>query len=238
MPSSGIINCMNISKTFVTKPALKNISFSVNEGESIALVGANGAGKSTLFNIISGLLRPDEGSCSILGTTSESLTPDDRGKIGFIADHAGPIPWASTHDLAILYSKLYPNWDRRKYEYVIKAWNIDVYRRLNNLSKGQKRLAELALITAIQPRIMILDEPFDGLDAVVRINIQKFLVNLQRKERITILYATHIISELTSVANRMMVLKGGNLVYDQPIRDDTESPDVIFRKLYVMEIEK
>lgn len=237
MPSSDIINCKNISKSFVTIPALKDISFSVNEGESIALVGANGAGKSTLFNIILGLLKPDEGSCSILDTTSELLTPDDRGKIGFIADHAGPIPWASTHDLATLYSKLYFNWDKKKYEHIIKTWNIDIYRRLNNLSKGQKRLAELALITAIQPKIMVLDEPFDGLDAVVRINVQKFLVNLQQKERITILYATHIISELSSVANRMIVLKSGNLVYDQPITNDTESPDAIFRKLYVMEIE-
>jgi ABC-2 type transport system ATP-binding protein len=232
-----VISCRAVTKAYGTIRALQNISLSINEGESVAVVGANGAGKSTLFNIMVGLLQPDDGTCSIAGTASGQLAPQHRAKIGFIADHAGPIPWATSHDLAQLYAKIYPKWDQKRYEQVIASWKIDSYRRLKNLSKGQKRLAEIALVTAIQPALLILDEPFDGLDAVMRIKIQKLLRDLQEKMNTTILYATHIVTELSSVADRMVVLQNGNLIYDQPLTCGGESPDVLFRKLYAVEIE-
>lgn len=236
MASAEIVKCTGITKSYGTIVALKNITLSMCEGESVALAGANGAGKSTLFNIICGLLKSDEGTCSIVGTSSGALTPQHRAKIGFIADHAGPIPWASANDLAMLYSKIYADWDGEFFNTVISSWKIDRYRRLNNLSKGQKRLAEIALIMSIRPAIMILDEPFDGLDAVMRIKIQNHLRNLQQQSSTTILYATHIITELSSIADRMLVLRAGDLVYDQPVATAHESPDAIFRRLYSTEI--
>lgn len=231
-----IITCSTVSKTYGTIVALKNISLSINRGESVALVGANGAGKSTLFNIMLGLLKADEGTCTILGTDTKSLTQRHRARIGFIADHAGPIPWASAHDLATLYRNIYPSWNKTRFDSVTTAWHIDIYRRLNNLSKGQKRLAEIALVTAIQPQIVILDEPFDGLDAVMRIKIQKLLRELHGKDGITILYATHIISEVSSVADRMVVLQDGMLAYDELVMDSPETPEEVFRRLYTAEL--
>jgi ABC-2 type transport system ATP-binding protein len=231
-----VISCSNISKTYINVNALVDISMVIHKGESVALVGANGAGKTTLFNILLGLLRPDEGACSILGVVSDKITPDIRARIGFIADHAGPIPWASSDDIARLYSSLYPKWNKKLYLDLMNSWMLDPGRRLNQLSKGQKRLAEIAITAATEPQIIILDEPFNGLDAVMRIQIQRLLRQLQKENNVTILYATHILTELFSVADRMVVLRLGSIVYDSVLKEYGETPENIFIRLYNEEI--
>jgi ABC-2 type transport system ATP-binding protein len=231
-----IIEFRNIVKTYCGVKVLNDISFVVEKGEAVAVVGANGSGKSTLFNILLGLLKPDEGSCSIFGIDSEKIISATRGRIGFIADHAGPVSWASAYDLAKLYSKIYSRWDKDRYADLIRTWRIDEYRRLNQLSKGQKRLAEIALIVSINPDILILDEPFDGLDAVMRIKIQKLIRDLHTNENMTIMYATHILTELPLVADRMFVLRQGNIVYDRQIDSASGSPEGIFKELYHEEL--
>ncbi|HEX2958963.1 MAG TPA: ABC transporter ATP-binding protein [Chitinispirillaceae bacterium] len=236
MTHDEIINCSNITKTYGDVDALRGVSISVNRGESVAIAGANGAGKSTLFNILLGLLKPEQGSSSIAGINSTEITCEIREIIGFIADHASPVPWASPHDLAKLYSKIYSNWDQARYKEFITTWKIDEFRRLQQLSKGQKRLAEIALILSINPEVLILDEPFDGLDAVMRIKIQKLLRNIQVTRNTTILYATHILTELPFVADRMIVMRLGRIVYDQKISSDNNSPDSIFKELYQEEL--
>lgn len=233
---SKVISCSHISKSYLTLTALTNISLTITQGESVALVGANGAGKSTLFNILLGLLKPDNGECSIFGVATEKITPEIRAQIGFIADHASPVPWASSDDIARLYSSLYPKWNKQLYVELTDSWSLDRTRKLNQLSKGQKRLAEIALTAAVQPELFILDEPFDGLDALMRIQIQRLLRDLQKKQNVTIIYATHILSELFSIADRMIVLRQGNIVHDGILKDTTETPENIFIRLYNTEL--
>lgn len=171
----------NIEKNYGENQVLKKVSFTFEKGKIYGLLGRNGAGKTTLFNILLGLLRPDEGTCSILGVAPEKITPQIRAQIGFIADHAEPIPWASSNDIAKLYSCLYPKWNKQLYSDLMNSWMIDPGRRLNQLSKGQKRLAEIAITAATEPNIIILDEPFNGLDAVMRIQIQRLSGSSRKK---------------------------------------------------------
>jgi ABC-2 type transport system ATP-binding protein len=198
----------------------------------VAVVGANGAGKTTLFNVMLGLCAPDTGGCSILGAPSANLPPSIRGRLSFVADHAGPIPWASACDIARLYRILYPRWNQETFDRLLSSWHIDAFRRLNQLSKGQKRLAELALAAAIEPGILMLDEPFNGLDAVMRIHVQNLLRSMQRESGATILYATHILTELPAVADRMIVVRKGTVVYDAALGSDGKQPHEIFSELY------
>jgi ABC-2 type transport system ATP-binding protein len=236
MSEKLIVECKQISKYYGKVQALNLVSINIKEGESVAIVGANGAGKSTLFNIILGLLKPDNGICSIFCINSNSIKPSHRANIGFIADHASPVPWASSSEIANLYSKIYPNWSRINFENAVNDWSIDKNKRLMDLSKGQKRLAEMALIIGINPRILILDEPFDGLDAIMRIKTQNLLRTMQKERKTTILYATHILTELSIVADRLIVLKRGNVVYDQSIKCSQNTPENIFREHYFAEI--
>lgn len=234
--NNEIIICSKITKYYITLKALSDVSFTIKEGESVALVGANGSGKTTLFNIILGLLKPQEGICTVLGTDSRNIPPEIRAQTGFVSDSAGFLPWATTNEIAGLFSSLYPQWNRDKYLELIDFCRVDPYRRLNRLSKGQKRLAEIALAGSIQPKIMILDEPFNGLDAVMRIRIQNMLREFQKQQGMTILYATHILSELSSVADRMIILRSGEIVYDDVIKNSDMSPGTVFEKYYSKDI--
>jgi ABC-2 type transport system ATP-binding protein len=237
MNSNEIISCRNIVKFYDSVKALSDVSFSVEQGESLSVVGANGAGKTTLFNIIMGFNRPDEGVCKIFGTNTEQITPSLREKIGLIADHASPVPWASANDIARLYSSLYKGWNKDIFLENVALWKIDIYRKLNQLSKGQKRLAEIALVVATVPQLLILDEPFNGLDSVMRISIQRLLKKMQKQDKMTIVYSTHIISELSSVADRMLVLRSGMNVFDRRLSDFSEKPEEIFVRFYSNELD-
>jgi ABC-2 type transport system ATP-binding protein len=236
MKKNEVISCQNVTKKYDAITALNNFSVTINEGEAVAIVGANGAGKTTFFNILLGLTRASEGTCYILGVNSSDINPSVRSKVAFIADHASPVPWASSDDIAKLYSSLYPLWDQHLFVELTASWKIDRKRRLNNLSKGQKRLAELSLVASCQPDIIILDEPFNGLDSVMRIQIQRLLKKLQLKRNKTIVYATHILPEIESVADRMIVLRSGELIYNCSINKMSEPPEEVFVRLYNNEI--
>lgn len=236
MKFNKIIRCKDIHKSYATLNALSKIEIEIEQGESVAIIGANGAGKTTLFNIMLGLLRPTTGYCEICGVQSSMITPKIRENIGFVADHASPIPWATTSDIAKLYSSLYKKWNKKLFLENMEAWGVDAYRRMNQLSKGQKRLAEIALITATNPEVLILDEPFNGLDAVMRITIQRLLKKLQNENKMTIVYATHIITELPSIADRMIVLRYGEKLFDKKLSAFNESPEEVFVHLYREEL--
>jgi ABC-2 type transport system ATP-binding protein len=231
-----MIQLQNISKQFGTTPALRAVNLSVEQGESVVIVGANGAGKTTLFNIVLGLVSPDEGVCTVLGKRSTGYTSTMRQRIAFVADHASPVPWASALDIAKLYAHLYTGWNQACFDELTSAWNLDSTKRLNTLSKGQKRLAEIALVAASQPDIVVLDEPFNGLDAVMRIQIQRLLRRMQKERGATILHATHILAEVRTLADRMVTLRAGEIVFDTSLDDRSLDPVEIFHDLYKHEI--
>lgn len=228
MNISKIIAFKNVTKSYNSVTAVKDVSFIIEEGESVALVGANGAGKTTLFNILLGLINPDFGESFLLNSHSLNISTDILSQINFIADHASPIPWASSNDIASLYRSIYPQWNNNKYTKLMDLFNIDENRRLNRLSKGQKRLAEISLALATTPKILILDEPFNGLDALMRIQVQKILKKTQVETGLSILYSTHIISELHSIADRMIILLKGQIIFDQKLTDNNITPEKIF----------
>jgi len=232
MPDSPIIEITGISKTFIAIPALKEISFAIAAGESVALLGANGAGKSTLFNIVMGFIAPDCGTVKVLGNTKFPYPHSLREEIAIVADHAGPVPWASAVDLAKLYAAIYRRWDDGLFRSLADQWAIDVFRRLNALSKGQKRLAELALIAACRPSVLVLDEPFNELDPVMRVRVQKELRRMQRTDGTTVFYATHILTEVKAVADRIIVLKAGAKVADAVIGENDGGAEAVFMRHY------
>ncbi len=216
--------------------AVDGVSFEVAPGESVAMVGENGCGKTTLLSLLLGLVNPDPppdgGEVQTLGVASVAASSVAKQQIALIADYAGPVPWAPVCEVAHLYGSLYPAWDMAQWEALIARWHLPRNAPLNTMSKGQRRLAEVALAVAAHPRLMVLDEPFNGLDPVMRHEIQVLLARLRTEESLTLLYSTHILTEVQTLADRLLVLRHGKLLLDSPIAELAEGVEGAFLKFY------
>jgi len=236
MDSIPIIETRKLAKTYDGIKALSCFDLIVERGESVALLGANGAGKTTLINLILGIINPnappDGGESIVMGCSSASLTPSIKSGIGLISGEASPAPWASSTDLAGFFASIYADWDSAWFIRCIESWGIDGKRRLQSLSKGQRRLAEIALVTAIRPRLLVLDEPFDGLDTVNRMGINVLFRGMQRDSGTTILYTTHVLEEAGKLADRVVILRGGVKAVDCAIDALQEPLEQVFKRHY------
>lgn len=233
-----ILKAESLTKTYSTTTALSNFSLEMNKGEFVALLGANGAGKSTFIRISLGLDSPEAppagGQIKLFDVPSSNLKSTDLQKIGYISSDISPIPWASVSDIAEFYATIYKKWDKKLFATYLSRWTLDKNKKLKDLSKGQRRLSEFALIFSYAPEFLILDEPFDGLDAVNRIDLQSILKDLQIKKRTTILYTTHVLDEVEKLAERLVIIREGKKVYDKPVSNSTDTTENIFKRHYGM----
>jgi ABC-type nitrate/sulfonate/bicarbonate transport system ATPase subunit len=224
-PSLPAISIANLGYTYRTvtppRPALEEISFDVRAGEFVALIGANGTGKSTLLKLIAGLSRPDAGSVRIHGSAVQG--PDPR--IGFVFQEPRLLPWRSTVDNVALPLEL-AGWSitlRRKRVAELMALvgleGVDELRP-HQLSGGMRQRAAIARALALEPSVLLLDEPFSSLDALTRERFNAELQVIWRETKTTILLVTHAIGEAILLGDRVLVLAGhpGRLVADIPRR--------------------
>jgi ABC-2 type transport system ATP-binding protein len=231
-----VLKTDSLTKTYVTVPALRDVSLTVTRGESVALLGANGSGKTTLINLLLGLVQPDPppdgGEARLLGRTSGRLDASVKQRVGLVSDTASPMPWASAYQIARFYRELYPLWDMDAFMSRIAQWELDTSRKLNALSKGQRRLAEIALATSYRPELLLLDEPFNGLDPVHRLQVRTMLRQLREESGLTILYATHALSDVAKLAERVVILKAGRVALDQLVSAMSGDVDSVFLDTY------
>ncbi len=216
-----IIKTDKISKSYGSLRALDEVSLSIERGEAVALIGVNGSGKTTLINTILGFSssdgEPHGGFSSLLGIESKKISQKTRQLIGCISDATTPMPWARLGDLASFYGKIYENWDESLFDTRVELWNLDTSRSLTQMSKGQKRLSEFALVLATKPEILFLDEPFNELDPQHRNDLALILSKERSERQLTLLYSTHALSEIPQIAHRLLMMKKGKLVLDNEI---------------------
>lgn len=188
-------------------PALSHISFSVAEGEFVALVGPSGCGKSTLLNLIAGLLRPEQGSITIYGNPLQ----DSKLAIGYMLQKDHLFEWRTVYENVILgleiQKKMTP--DRlKRVEKLLFDYGLSDFKqaRPSQLSGGMRQRAALIRTLALEPSLLLLDEPFSALDYQTRLNVSDDIGKIIRKEKKTALLVTHDISEAISMADRVIVL--------------------------------
>jgi len=234
-----VISASALTKTYVSKRAVDHFSLSVNEGESIALVGANGSGKTTLIHLLLGLTAPDSppdgGESRIFDTPSLRLSTAHKQRIGYISDDSAPMPWARLRDLRGFYRRIYTKWDDDAFQERVREWQLDTSRRLCEMSKGQRRLAEIALVTSYAPDILILDEPFNGLDPIHRHQIARLLRRMNEERGMLLFYSTHVLPEIPKLADRLILIKDETMVIDAAISSLPESVEDTFYKEYCVE---
>ncbi|WP_144392508.1 ABC transporter ATP-binding protein [Pleionea sediminis] len=205
----NIIEVKNLQKSFKKNVVISNLSFSVKQGSVLGLLGTNGAGKTTLLQTMLGFESKDEGICTILGSDSPNLSAKVKQKISFVPQEPGLLEWMKVKQIIAYTKSFYCEWDDSLVDQLLKEWSIDSEQVIDKMSVGQKQKLAIILALANKPEILILDEPVASLDPVSRRNFIKKLIELNLDENRSILFSTHITSDLERVAAEVMILKDG-----------------------------
>lgn len=201
-------------------PVLSNVSFHIAPGEFVAIVGPSGCGKSTLLSIISGLLQPEEGTIAFSNPDGTLNYP----KIGYMLQHDHLFEWRSVYQNAILGLEIGKKLTKESKEQVLQLMkSYDLYKfkdkRPSELSGGMKQRAALIRTLALDPKLLLLDEPFSALDYQTRLMVSADICRIIRENKKTALLITHDLSEAISLADRVLILsrRPATVKYEVPI---------------------
>jgi len=209
----SVVEINHLEKRFGKKAVLQDVHLQVEQGSILGLVGVNGAGKTTLLHTVLGLLKPDAGESTVFGEPSWDLSPAAKGRIGFVLQKFDAFEWMRVRQLLDFSRAFYSDWDTQKAEQLRAMWDLDPKARVRNLSEGQKQ--RLAIVQALShnPDLLILDEPVASLDPQARRLFIRQLIEMNAEEEKTIVFSTHIISDLERVAAKIALMKNGGIYY-------------------------
>ena len=206
------IDVRGLAKSYGRTPALQPISLDIPEGSIFALLGHNGAGKTTLLKLVMNILRPGAGEATVLGEPSTSLSGDDFARIGYVSENQELPGWMKVGDFLRYQSGFYPQWNDTA---LIRRFDLPLKRKLKNLSRGQRMKVALASILAFRPALIVLDEPFSGLDPLVRDELIEALLDTVSDQPTTILLSSHDLAEIESFATHVAFLHNGRLLFSE-----------------------
>ena len=211
-----MIQVERLTKKFQTYTALNQISVSVQPGSVFGLVGSNGAGKSTLLRTIAGIYKPDSGTVAIDGTPIFEH-PNVKNDIFFISDFPYFIPQSNMKEMAKFYASMYSNWSHERYREFCSLFPIEEKMKISSMSKGMQRQVALICALSTQPKVLLMDEIFDGLDPVMRQLLKKLLAREVSERNITVMIASHNLRELEDVCDHVGLLHQGGVVFEQEL---------------------
>jgi sulfate transport system ATP-binding protein len=230
------IEVSRVSKTFGSFVALDDVSFTVKQGELLALLGPSGSGKTTLLRIIAGLERPDSGTVLFDGDDATRRDPRDRG-VGFVFQHYALFRHMTVNDNVAFGLRVRPRAQRpsdaeirARVKELLALVQLDYLgdRYPSELSGGQRQRVALARALAVQPKVLLLDEPFGALDAKVRQDLRRWLRRLHAEIHLTSVFVTHDQEEALELANRVVVMNDGRIEQDGTPEEVLEQPATPF----------
>jgi len=208
-----MIRVADLWKTFGRYDALRGLSFEVPEGSALALIGANGAGKTTTIKILMNIFKPSRGMATVLGVDSRAISPRELTQIGYVSENQ-EMPGRLTVDEYLDYLRpFYPRWDKGLETLIRHQLFLPPDRKISDLSHGMRMKMALACALPYRPRLLILDEPFSGLDPLVRDEFMEGL--LQQAGEMTILMSSHDLGEIDGVATHVTLLDQGRLLFEE-----------------------
>jgi ABC-2 type transport system ATP-binding protein len=238
------IEIENLVKYFGGRCVLDGIDLQVPRGCIYGLLGRNGAGKTTLIRILQGLEPPTRGRTALLGEDSTCLSAGTHGRIGYVAEGHNLIQGYKVRRLVNLCRGLARQWNAEFFTHLIDTFRLPMDRKVKELSAGMRAQLNLALAMAIDPELLILDDPTLGLDTVARRQFLELAIDLIQNEGRTILFSSHILADVERIADRIGILVAGNLVVDcalDHLKDRVKKLQVVFPErppddLYLTEI--
>ena len=214
------IECDSLSRSFGATRAVDAVSLVVPEGSIFALLGPNGSGKTTTLKMLLNLLRPSSGSVKVLGVDSRELTKDHFQRIGYVTEDQKYHEWMTVEQMVAYYRPLYRRWNSELFERLDKRFGLPKDRPLGKLSRGMRVKAILLATLPFEPELLVLDEPFGGLDPQVRDDfINAMLEAIDSDKPHSVIVSSHDIAEVERLADWVGILQGGRLVMSSPMDD-------------------
>lgn len=211
---SQALELRDIEKRYGDLPVLRSLNMTVNEGEIYGFLGRNGAGKSTALRIIMGITRANSGDIRLFGDHVKQDDPLPRRQIGYVAQEQHFYDWMTAVKLGKFVSGFYPTWDDAEYRHLLHGLEVPTDRRIREFSGGMHSKLALSLALASKPKLLLLDEPTAGLDAVAR----REFIDIVRDEAVrahrTTLFSSHLIDEVELAADKVGVLDDGVMRFE------------------------
>ncbi len=212
-----MIQARNVWKKFGRFEALQGLSFTVPEASAYALVGANGAGKTTTIKLAMNIIEPSRGNIEVLGADSRRLSPQEFRQIGYVSENQEMPGRLGVAEFLAYLRPFYPTWDRALEDSICRQLRLPPDRKIRDLSHGMRMKMALACALPFRPRLLVLDEPFSGLDPLVRDEFMEGL--LGQAGEMTMFISSHELSELDGVATHVAFLEQGKLMFEESMSD-------------------
>lgn len=228
---ANIINVASLSKSYGRKNVLNDISFQIEEGSIVGLLGPNGCGKTTLIKILTGLIKDHTGTVKI---DNDEPGPYTKSIVAFLPDKSYLPDWMRPIDAIEFFADFYADFDKAKAEKMVYDFRLDPKQKLKTMSKGQQEKLCLILVMCRQAKLYILDEPLGGLDPASRSAILDLIMTNYAKNA-SVLISTHLINDVEKIFNRVLMINDGKLIVNahvDEIREKGKSVEEVFKEVF------
>ena len=213
-----MLEMKNVTKTFGTFKALDDLSMTVPKGAIYGLVGPNGAGKSTAIRLLTGIYQPDCGEVTLEGMRIFE-NPKQKARIGYIPDDIFYFPSASLEEMRKFYAGIYKNFDHDLFDRLYEVFQLPKKGPIRRFSKGMQKQAAFHLTICTRPDLLILDEPVDGLDPVMRRQVWNLILSDVAQRESTVLISSHNLRELEDICDHVGIMDHGKMLLERSLED-------------------
>jgi ABC-2 type transport system ATP-binding protein len=220
--SQAPLQVSGLTHRYDAKVVLDRVDLSLEPGSVLGLIGRNGAGKSTLIRAMLGLLVPDAGSAFVFGEAALKLSDPVKERLGYVPQQPDALAWLTAAQMFDYLSRFYPRWDHRFVDSTLQRWKIAPKKVMAKLSPGERQRVDLIRALAPQPELLVLDEPAAALDPVARRELLREIALRAGESGTTVLFSTHIVSDLERVASDIAFLHEGKLLLHCAVDDTKE----------------
>lgn len=217
--TTPVIETSGLTCRFGRAEAVLDLNLRVAPGTVCALIGHNGAGKSTTMHALLNMLRPSRGEALVFGKPARFLTEFDRARIGWVADNHDLPGWMTVEQYLRFLQPMYPTWDEVFCGKLKALFALPAGRKIKHLSRGQRMKAAFLGALSYHPRLLLLDEPFSGLDPAVREDLLDAIMDLTQQEDWTVLLSSHDMDEVERLADSIAVMQEGRLLFQEDTAD-------------------
>jgi ABC-2 type transport system ATP-binding protein len=217
------VEASHLGKAYGTTRVLQQLSFSVDPGDVIGVLGKNGAGKTTLLELMLGFTLPTEGEVRVFGHESYRMPGEAKARVGFVPQQDELLDQLNVADQLRVISSFYKNWDRDLMTRLCQEWGIQQSARIKSMSVGERQKLSILLALGHRPDLLLLDEPVASLDPIARRQFLEQLVEISAEGRRAIIFSSHIVSDIERLANRIWILKEGHLFWQGDLDSLKES---------------